>query len=177
MKLFPSNRAALDAKGFAHYILPLVVMVLIGAVGTFLIVSSNANSLTAKKTKTGRIVVTGVFNKCKMNHSSGAMQCRYVKSSDNLMISASDKNGDEAAYYNNLKCKVGNRTIKLPNDRSAVNLGKIGKTRSTLNCTPGYYTVRLQDPKSYPDKGADSAKTVQVISGQTAFAHLGSLSK
>jgi hypothetical protein len=63
---FIAKRAKLNARGIAHFVAPLAIVVAVGLIGTFMLVASNANSLSRK----GYIVVysdKGTYDSVKIN--------------------------------------------------------------------------------------------------------------
>lgn len=56
-KIKPSLRR-LDSRGLAHYVLPLAIVLLVGVVGTYLLVASHADSLKPPKIRSATYTVS-----------------------------------------------------------------------------------------------------------------------
>jgi hypothetical protein len=166
MKLFNIRR--LNNRGVSHIALPVLAVLMVGVVGTYMMVSSSANSAAPKakaaKVKDGRIKVKAVTYVCKAR-GGDLEKCRYRNSKADLWVSAA---GDEAQMNQNLVCNGK----EIPaNPSVSINFG----TKRSLKCKPGRYKISLTDPRTFdPPHQASKSEVVSLGSRDRVNIRLGS---
>jgi hypothetical protein len=132
MKQRSYHRAKLNNLGLAHYILPLIVIVLVGVVGTALLVNSNA---ATKRPKLASVSFKIIYpTKCYMPEGWGVKICSLGTSRDDLLVHGMSGTKEKPLLCNGKDVNYG------------VNFGRVRK----LKCTPGAYHFTTASAAEFP---------------------------
>lgn len=145
--------------------LAIIVSVLIPA-----LIISNATASAASKQRNGTLKVNAIAKKCRFVNpqlnQKDKIKCTYKKSKSDLIVR--DVNYAATGSPNSTAKCNGKKLQGAP--WGEVNLGKSRK----IKCTPGNYSLKLNDGKTYPENGAQSERTIELKSGANNSVLLGS---
>jgi hypothetical protein len=117
-----------DANGFAHFIAPLIVVLVVGVVGTYFLVSSHAQS--ASNSKTGLVVVKAYTESYGCAYASGGSasetnECPLIASHEHIIVMGASAgatcmginvhNGSDLGSNRRLRCSPGTYSFALAN--------------------------------------------------------------